>query len=51
VTSEPGRGTQFDIVFPLAAMTVEREEDGALPDDSGPDDIGPDDIGYERLRA
>ncbi len=41
VTSEPGSGTQFDIVLPLAAMTVEGEADGELPDDAG----------YERLRA
>jgi len=41
VTSAPGSGTQFDIVFPLAAMTVEGEADGELPDDTG----------YERLRA
>jgi PAS domain S-box-containing protein len=41
VTSEPGRGTQFDIVFPALALTAEGTASGEPADD----------VGCELLRA
>jgi signal transduction histidine kinase len=35
VTSEPGRGTQFDIVFPALALAAEHTATDEQPDDTG----------------
>jgi hypothetical protein len=35
VTSEPGRGTQFDIVFPALALTAEHTATDESADDAG----------------